>query len=69
MYAGKNNRYEKYSQYLRIYGLSYFFFRHSYVSHNAEFTLVLIAFGYLLIVNNKNRRKNEHNTQNDTKEE
>ena len=42
---------------------------HTYLLHDLEFVLVVIAFRNLLIVNDQRRRKGEHDAQEDAQEQ
>lgn len=69
MDAGHDQRYEEHHQNLFPYGLLYLALAHTYLLHDLEFVLVVIAFRNLLIVNDQRRRKGEHDAQEDAQEQ
>ncbi len=68
MYPRYRERQEEYEQHLRAYGCPHLAAAHAYLLHYLIAVVILVALGYLLIIDYQHRCKEEHNTEQQTEE-
>ena len=69
MNASRNQRQEENGKHLRIDTLADIALRHTHLLHDLKPTLIFIALGDLLIVDDQHGGEQEHNTQDQTQHE
>ena len=66
MHPRKGKGQEEYGEQLGIDAAAYLILCHADLLHYLESRLILIALGYLLVVDDEDRRKGEHKAEQDT---